>query len=101
MLIKHPAPIDEAFKYRIRIISSSVSAPSRYKGPVSSSVDRAWRDLFQRESLRRVISKIWDNNASGNHIRISPEDMIKMNRTSVRLDGGAGDYIATPEVSEH
>lgn len=37
----------EAFKYQVRTISSSVSAPSKYKGPVSSSVDRAWRDLFQ------------------------------------------------------
>lgn len=26
--------------------------------------------------------------------------MIKMNRTSVRLVGGSGDYIATPEVSK-
>ena len=25
---------------------------------------------------------------------------MKMNRTSVRLNGGPGDYIATPEVSE-
>ncbi len=25
--------------------------------------------------------------------------MMKMNRTSVRLDDGSGDHIATPEVS--
>ena len=37
----------EAFKYQVRIISSSVGAPSKYKGPVSPGVDRAWRDLFQ------------------------------------------------------
>ncbi len=47
MLIKHIAPIVEAFKYQVRTISSSVRAPSKYKGPVSPGVDSAWRDLFQ------------------------------------------------------
>ncbi|KAK0507045.1 hypothetical protein JMJ35_010503 [Cladonia borealis] len=75
------APMGEAFKYRVQTISSSVSAPSNYRGPVSPEVDRAWRELFK-----------------GNHIRISPEDMMKMNRTSVRLDGERGDYIATTET---
>lgn len=45
-------------------------------------------------------SGIQDNNSSGNHIKISQEDMMKMNRTSVRLNSGSGDHIATPEVSE-
>ena len=53
MLIEHPASMDEAFKYRIQIVSSSVSAPSKYKGPVSPSIDRAWRDLFQGESKEK------------------------------------------------
>ena len=40
----------EAFKYQVRTISSSVSAPSKYKDPISPNVDRAWRDLFQGKS---------------------------------------------------
>ena len=87
-----------AFKYQVRIISSSVSAPSNYKDPVSPEVDRAWQDLFQGK-LRGFSGGIHDNNSLGNHISISPEDMVKMNRTSVRLNGGSGDHIATPEVS--
>ena len=49
---------------------------------------------------RRIASEIQDNNSSGNNIGINPEDMMKMNRTSVRLNKGSGNYIATPEVSE-
>ena len=74
----------EAFKYQIRTVSGSVSAPSKYNGPVGPSVDHAWRDLFQSELDRRIASRIQADNSSGNHIRISPEDTIKMNRTSVR-----------------
>ena len=40
----------EAFKYRVQAISSSVSAPSNYRGPVSPEVDRAWRDSFKGKS---------------------------------------------------
>ncbi len=39
----------EAFRYQVRSISSSVSAPSKYKSPVNPGVDRAWRNLFQSE----------------------------------------------------
>ena len=89
----------EALRYQVRTISSSVSAPSKYKGPVSPGVDRAWRDLF-RGKLGGSAAGSRINNSLGNHIRISPEDMTKMNRTSVRLNSGSGDHIATPEVSE-
>lgn len=34
--------MNEAFKYQVQSISSSASAPSNYKGPVSPEVDRAW-----------------------------------------------------------
>ena len=49
---------------------------------------------------RKIASEIQYNNSSGNHIRISQEDMTKVNRTSVRLNGGSRDYIGTPEASE-
>ena len=56
--------------------------------------------IYSRVSLEEVSEGIQDNEFSVNHIRISPEDMMKMNRTSARLNGGSGDYIATPEVVE-
>ena len=56
--------------------------------------------IYFKGSYEESSGGIHDNNSLGNHIRISPEDMVKMNGTSVRLNGGSGDHIATPEVSE-
>ena len=46
LLIYDLAPMHEAVKHQVRTVRNSVNATSKYKGPPSPEVDRAWRDLF-------------------------------------------------------
>lgn len=74
-------PMDEAVKHQVRTVRNSVNATSKYKGPPSPEVDRAWRDLF-----------------NNNNLRVSAEDMKMLNRTSVMFNDGSGDFLATPDT---
>lgn len=34
-----------------------------------------------------------------NNLRVSAEEMERLNRTSVKLNDGSGDFLVTPDVS--
>ena len=43
------APIADALKFEVRTAHNSLNTSSKYKGPPNDDVDRAWRNLFERE----------------------------------------------------
>ena len=55
-----------------------------YNGEPSPELDEAWDHLFDY-----------------NNIRVSKEELDRMNRTSVQLSDGSGDYLAALDVMHH
>lgn len=50
------APMNDAVKLRVQTVHNSVNATSKYKGPPTATVDRAWRDLFESKWTPKVPS---------------------------------------------
>ncbi|KAL1311894.1 hypothetical protein AAFC00_001966 [Neodothiora populina] len=75
------SPMQHAIHEQFQTIYGNVHATSRYKGPPTAAVDRAWRDLFRYSN-----------------IRINAADLALRGRTSVQLNDGSGDFLATPDT---
>ncbi|MCJ1358909.1 MAG: hypothetical protein MMC33_008909 [Icmadophila ericetorum] len=78
------SPAREVVRYEKKYINNDVNATNPYKGPPRPELDDAWHDLF-----------IYNN------IRLTAEELKKMNRTSIQLADGSGDYLAAVDVYHH
>ncbi|KUJ21546.1 uncharacterized protein LY89DRAFT_729063 [Mollisia scopiformis] len=76
------SPMRDAVRYEVKTLHNSVNATSKYKGPPTPEVDKAWRAVFDYGELR-----------------INDEDLKHMNRTSVKLADGSGQYVGSPDAS--
>lgn len=72
-----PAPLEDAVEWEIRKLEVEVGVQSPYIGMPSYDSDKAWHDLFEHSN-----------------IRITPEELARLNRTSILLD--SGHYWAYP-----
>lgn len=65
-----------------KVVHAKFSAKNPYKGPPSDELDHAWHELFVNSN-----------------IRVSAEDLAKINRTSVPINDVKGGYYAIPGES--
>jgi hypothetical protein len=78
---QNPAPARAAVSYKKQLFHDSLTAPNPYRGPPSPAIDAAWHDLVA-----------WSN------IRVTAAQLRAINRTSVQLSDGSGDYMAQLNV---
>ena len=76
-----PAPARNAVQYEKVLFQDDISALNPYRGPPRAELDTAWHELVQYSN-----------------IRVSADDLRRINRTSVMLSDGSGDYMAELNV---
>ncbi|KAI0385445.1 hypothetical protein F5Y04DRAFT_276774 [Hypomontagnella monticulosa] len=75
------SPVDEAIEIETRTVNTQFPVENAYKGPPSVELDDAWVALTKNL-----------------HVRISSEDLRRMNETSIALSDAAGGYLAALDV---
>lgn len=78
------APVREAVKWERVTSKNELEEKNPYKGPPRPELDDAWHDLLKHSS-----------------IRVSKEDLRKINRTSIKLADGSGKYMAEINAYHH
>jgi len=78
------SPAQKAVRYKRTYINNDVNATNRYKGTPRPELDDAWSNLFEY-----------------NNIRVTKAELDRMNRTSIQLADGSGDYLAALDVYHH
>lgn len=71
-------------KYELVHAENDLMKKSPYAGYPSEEGDKAWRDLLRNSN-----------------IRISKEELDKLNRTSIQLQDGSGDYFGGLSAHHH
>ncbi|GKZ68965.1 hypothetical protein AnigIFM60653_011613 [Aspergillus niger] len=74
------SPLWEAVKIERKTINASIESENPFKGAPSEELDHAWHQLF-----------------INSNIRVTAEDLARINRTSVPLNDEKGGYYAIPE----
>jgi hypothetical protein len=72
------SPATSAIRMESKVLQNSLNATNPYKGPPNEELDRAWHELLKNSN-----------------IRLSPEELKEMDRTSVQLADGSGDYVGS------
>ena len=67
------APASEAVRYQKVSYDGELNTTNPYRGKPRPELDKAWHDLLQR-----------------NNIRLSEEELQKLNRTAIELYDGSG-----------
>ncbi|KAF4634625.1 hypothetical protein G7Y89_g3475 [Cudoniella acicularis] len=75
------SPANVAIEMEKKTIYAKFEAKNPYKGHPSEALDHAWHQLFVNSN-----------------IRVSAEDLAKINRTSVPINDEKGGYYAIPDV---
>ncbi|RAL63941.1 hypothetical protein DID88_003129 [Monilinia fructigena] len=93
-------PAYDAALYNIVTIDSSTIIRSPFSGNPGPAVDKAWDDLMSSMSAK---FDCWGNfhTRPGINIRISEDDLRKVNGTSIKLADGSNDYWGSIEVYHH
>lgn len=78
------SPVREAVKWERVTSENELEEKNPYKGPPRPELDDAWHDLLKHSS-----------------IRVSEEDLRKINRTSIKLADGSGKYMAEINAYHH
>jgi len=78
------APARSAIKYEKVAFDGDLTKANPYKGTPRPELERAWHDLLQYSN-----------------IRIDAETLQKLNRTSIKLADGSGDYFGALNVHHH
>ncbi|KAF6234052.1 hypothetical protein HO173_007882 [Letharia columbiana] len=74
------SPLNEALIPEKKMVHATLKSKNPFKGPPSPELDDAWHQLFVNSN-----------------VRVSADDLQKINRTSVPLGDGSG-YYAIPDV---
>ncbi|KAK7186853.1 uncharacterized protein CC84DRAFT_1092207 [Paraphaeosphaeria sporulosa] len=77
-------PAREAIKWEKTSFQNPLGQDNPYKGHPRPELDQAWHDLLENSN-----------------IRVSEEELKKINRTSIKLTDGSGDYMAGLNVHHH
>ncbi|TGO82755.1 hypothetical protein BPOR_0765g00020 [Botrytis porri] len=90
------APAYDGALYNIVTIESSKLIGSPFSGNPGPAVDKAWDDLMSSMSAK---FDCWGNSHThpGINIRISEDDLRKVNGTSIKLADGSNDYWGSIE----
>ena len=83
-LIYSIAPAHGAVRYERKFVDFEVHSTNVYRGIPRPELDKAWSDLFRY-----------------NNIRVTKDELDRMNRTSIQLADGSGDYLAALDVMHH
>jgi len=75
------SPLHEAIEVEPKVIHASLDNKNPFKGPPSDELDHAWNQLFVNS-----------------HVRVTEEDLAKINRTSVPILDERGGYYVIPDV---
>ncbi|PYH68546.1 oxidase ustYa family protein [Aspergillus vadensis CBS 113365] len=75
------SPLWEAIELERKTINASIESENPFKGAPSEELDHAWHQLF-----------------INSNIRVTAEDLAKINRTSVPISDEKGGYYAIPDV---
>ena len=73
------APLWEAVELERKTINASIESENPFKGAPSEELDHAWHRLF-----------------INSNVRVTAEDLAKINRTSVPINDEKGGYYAIP-----
>lgn len=73
------APLWEAIELERKTINASIESENPFKGAPSEKLDHAWHQLF-----------------INSNVRVTAEDLAKINRTSVPINDEKGGYYAIP-----
>ncbi|BCS12323.1 hypothetical protein ALUC_50369A [Aspergillus luchuensis] len=74
------SPLWEAIELERKTINASIESENPFKGAPSEKLDHAWHQLF-----------------INSNVRVTAEDLAKINRTSVPINDEKGGYYAIPE----
>ncbi|GLA24466.1 hypothetical protein AnigIFM63326_000513 [Aspergillus niger] len=75
------SPLWEAVKIERKTINASIESENPFKGAPSEELDHAWHQLF-----------------INSNVRVTAEDLARINRTSVPINDEKGGYYAIPEI---
>ncbi|KAE8149799.1 hypothetical protein BDV25DRAFT_172657 [Aspergillus avenaceus] len=75
------SPLHDAIQMERRTIYASVDSENPFKGEPSEELDHAWHQLF-----------------INSNVRVTADDLAKINRTSVPISDEKGGYYAIPDV---
>ncbi|KAH8690237.1 hypothetical protein BGW36DRAFT_433189 [Talaromyces proteolyticus] len=75
------SPLHEAIEMERKMVHASFASKNPFKGPPSDELDHAWHQLF-----------------INSNVRVTEEDLAKINRTSVPITDERGGYYAIPDV---
>ncbi|KAK9855510.1 uncharacterized protein MYU51_001997 [Penicillium brevicompactum] len=75
------SPLFEAIEMERKTIYASIESENPFKGAPSEELDHAWHKLF-----------------INSNVRVTAEDLAKINRTSVPINDAEGGYYAIPDV---
>ncbi|KAL9585114.1 MAG: hypothetical protein Q9212_001711 [Teloschistes hypoglaucus] len=82
LLISELAPLNEALIPEKKMVHGTFGSKNPFKGAPSPELDHAWHQLFVNSN-----------------VRVSSEDLKKINRTSVPIGDETGGYFAMPGKS--
>jgi len=77
-------PARQAVKYDRVTFDGNLDKPTPYRGPPSDELDAAWGELLSHSS-----------------IRLTEDALRRMNRTSIKLADGSGEYMGELNVFHH
>ncbi|KAJ4301949.1 hypothetical protein N0V90_004045 [Kalmusia sp. IMI 367209] len=83
-LTTRPAPARGAIQWEKTSFQNALGQENPFKGPPRPELDQAWHDLLENSN-----------------IRVSKEELEKINRTSIELADGSGEYMAGLNVHHH
>ncbi|EHL02850.1 hypothetical protein M7I_1113 [Glarea lozoyensis 74030] len=78
------SPARQAVKYELNHAENDLMKKSPYAGFPTPEGDQAWRDLLRNSN-----------------IRISADELTKLNRSSIQLQDGSGDYFGGLSAHHH
>lgn len=78
------APLHEAIEIVPKMVHASFANKNPFKGPPSDELDHAWHQLF-----------------INSNVRVTAEDLAKINKTSVPVTDDKGGYYAIPGMIDN